>query len=232
MSDDRILAVVGGSGLALESLLDTVHEEVHLPAPPHLDLVPGHRGVILFGVCEGRPLAVQCGRRHFYEGVGYEAIAETTGRLGGFGVTDVLLTNAAGGLRAEAQPGELMAVTRVRAWPFRRWEVEKAKWSMDFLLPGCDSVGEYAWVHGPSYETRAEVAALCAQGAAAVGMSAAPEAHRCKESDLRVGAVSCLTNNCQNPVKLTHEHIMKTAGESSARLCGLIRTFVNREYGA
>ena len=232
MSGTPVLAVVGGSGLALESLLDTVEEEVPLPPAPHGELVPGHRGAILLGLCEGRPLAVQCGRRHFYEGIGYGTIAGEIDRLGGFGVTEVLLTNAAGGLRAEARPGELMAVSRVSAWPCRRWQGETAEWTMDFLLPGCDSVGDYTWVHGPSYETRAEIAALHAQGAAAVGMSAAPEARRCKELGWRVGAVSCLTNNCQSPAKLTHDHVVKTARESSARLCGLIRAFVRREYGA
>jgi purine-nucleoside phosphorylase len=224
------LAVVGGSGFVLESLLDTVHEEIPLAADSNLRLSPGHRGVFLIGECGATPLAVQCGRRHLYEGVPYEQAVDSIDQLARFGVTDVLLTNAAGGLQAESRPGELMAVSRVTAWPFRGWEQRATEWTMDFILPGCDSVGEYAWVHGPSYETRAEIATLQAQGAAAVGMSTAPEADRCMELGLRVGAVSCLTNNCQSPVKLTHDHVVSTARESSGRLCGLIRSFIQSGY--
>ncbi len=224
------LAVVGGSGFVLESLLDTIHEEIPLAADSSVRLAPVHRGVFLIGECDATPLAVQCGRRHLYEGVPYAQVVDSIDQLARFGVTDVLLTNAAGGLQAEAQPGELMAVSRVTAWPFRGWKQQSTEWAMDFILPGCDSVGEYAWVHGPSYETRAEIATLQAQGAAAVGMSTAPEAVRCIELGLRVGAVSCLTNNCQSPVKLTHDHVMNTARESSGRLCGLIRSFIQNEY--
>jgi purine nucleoside phosphorylase len=54
-------------------------------------------------------------------------------------------------------------------------------------------------------------------------MSTAPEVNRCRELGIRSGAISCITNNCCRPEQLTHEHVVETARQASARIAGLVR---------
>ena len=53
-------------------------------------------------------------------------------------------------------------------------------------MAGCDARGVYHWVHGPCYETRAEIRALQTEHSNAVGMSTAPEMHRAQALGMRI----------------------------------------------
>jgi purine-nucleoside phosphorylase len=119
-----------------------------------------------------------------------------------------------------------MAASRIRLWRYRRWPAAPAQLMPDFELPGCDASGAYHWVHGPCYETRAEIRALQTEKSSAVGMSTAPEMHRAQALGMRAAAISCITNNCCTPQHLTHEHVLRTAAAASARLSALLRDFI------
>ncbi|MBN2310707.1 MAG: purine-nucleoside phosphorylase [Candidatus Hydrogenedentes bacterium] len=219
------LGIVAGSGIDLRGLLDRVEREqaFHEVAGLVSSAVPGHAGRFLHGVCGGHPVVLQCGRLHVYEGLAVGEVVRTVDVLASSGVRTILFTNAAGGLLPEMEPGELLAVERVRPMPYRGWPEAPESIEPDIEVPRCDHRGAYMWVHGPSYETRAEIAALQRLGGAAVGMSTAPELCRCRELGLRAAAVSCITNNCCQPQVLTHAHVVETACRASRRIAALIR---------
>ncbi len=224
----RTIAVVAGSGLNLNGLLDTVDRELSfrdLASLPEA-AVAGHDGRFLIGTCGDARLIIQCGRLHLYEGLRYDAVAATVDVLHRLGADTVVFTNAAGGLQAGMKPGELMAAERVRLWRYRGWPDAPRLLTPEIEVPGCDWRGAYHWVHGPCYETRAEIGALHTERSSAVGMSTAPEMHRAQALGLRTAAISCITNNCCTPQKLTHEHVLRTAAAASTRLCALLRGFI------
>lgn len=223
MSTER-LAIVAGSGLDLLPLLDE-------PGPRHpfsawgelpVSSVPGHEPVFAEGRCAGRPVVVQCGRLHTYEGLPFDTVVRTVDVLHDLGASAVLFTNAAGGLLPQMRPGDLVAADVLYPWRCTRLVLPELL-RADFMLPGCDFTGAYAWMHGPCYETRAEIRALRSLGISTVGMSTAPEFMRCGHLGLAAAAVSCVTNNCTRPQLLTHTHVVQTAQRASARLCSVIR---------
>lgn len=228
------IAVVAGSGLDLGGLLDTTERAVSFEeAGVGQTGVTGHTGRFLLGACVGRPVVLQEGRRHVYEGLALEEVTATVDALHGFGVRAVVFTNAAGGLKPEMRAGDLVSATEIQPWPCRRVELPE-RLHPDFTIPGCDAAGAYMWVHGPCYETRAEIGLLQRLGGAMVGMSTAPEFVRCRALGMRAAAVSCITNNCCAPMHLTHEHVLQTAASASRRLTSLLRRAVlklDRETG-
>jgi purine-nucleoside phosphorylase len=188
--------------------------------------VEGHAGRFVLGHCAGTRVIVQCGRLHLYEGLAYDSVVQTVDALHALGARTAIFTNAAGGLEPQMRPGDLMAANAVRLWRYRGWPDAPECLIPDFQLAGCDVRGAYHWVHGPCYETRAEISALRASRSSAVGMSTAPEMHRAQRLGMRSAAISCITNNCCTPQHLTHAHVLRTAAAASARLCTLLRRHI------
>lgn len=218
------VGIVAGSGINLRDLFDRVESEVPFRDVPGLvsGHVPGHDSVFVRGTAGGVPLTLQCGRLHPYEGLDFDAVTRSVDVLQAYGARTIVFTNAVGGLLPELAPGDLVAADAVRAWRYARYALP-AEIVPDFVLPHADARGVYCWMHGPCYETRAEIAALQRLGAATVGMSTAPEMARCQTRGIRAGVVSCVTNSCVRPVRLSHDHVVATARRASGRLVRLLR---------
>lgn len=229
----RPVAVVSGSGLDLRPLLDSVARETPFRDVPGLPDAgaQGHEGVFVEGEAGGRPVIVQMGRLHLYEGHDYAAAVSTVDALRAMGVDTVVFMNAVGGLRPAMRPGDLVAVDALAPFAppvgFRLWPGAPRRIETHGLLPGCDHQGAYAFVLGPNYETRAEIRALQRLGAAVVGMSTAPEVHRCGALGMRALAVSCVTNHCDDPEPLTHAHVLEVAARASERLVTMLRGWLD-----
>lgn len=222
------VGVVSGSGLNLRSLLDeeagvvTFSEVLGLPGAA----VKGHDGVFRFGHCGEVPLILQSGRIHLYEGHSASAVASTVDALHRFGVRRLLLTNAVGGLASDLPLGALVGATAIKTWPFRHHPFSFSG-RPAFRVPGCDAEGTYYWMHGPCYETRAEIAALQRLGGMTVGMSLPLELERCEALGMAGGVVSCVTNDCTQPgVVVTHDEVVRTAKNASTRLAALLRRWL------
>lgn len=221
--------IVSGSGIHLRPLLDEVLLELPFAAVAGVARasVAGHDGVFLFGRCGGRPIILQSGRIHLYEGHAPEVVAGTVDALHRFGAGSLILTNAAGGLEESLAPGDWVAADTVRAWRFRGHPFPETM-TPDFIVPGCRAQGTYIWMHGPCYETRAEIRALQAMGGKTVGMSVAPELERCQALGMRAAVVSCVTNNCTTQESLSHVQVVQAAEHASEHLCVLLRDFIGR----
>lgn len=223
----RPIGIVSGSGIHLRPLLDEVLLEL-----PFADVegvtaaaVAGHEGTFVFGRCGALPVLLQSGRIHLYEGHTLATVTAPVNALHRFGVRTLVLTNAAGGLAADLVPGDWVAADAVLAWRFQG-HAFPARMVPDFIVPGCRAVGTYIWMHGPCYETRAEIGALQQMGGATVGMSIAPEIERCHQLGMRAGVVSCVTNNCTTQESLLHAQVVEAAARASEHLCGLLRDFI------
>src|ERR1035437_251207 len=73
--------------------------------------VSGHAGELYFGHLGETPVLVLSGRAHFYEGHPMERVTFAVRALAAFGITDLLLTNAAGGLNKNFRTGDFMVLT-------------------------------------------------------------------------------------------------------------------------
>jgi purine-nucleoside phosphorylase len=225
------LAIVLGSGFqpAVEGL--RVDKEIpfsRIPGFPE-PTVKGHAGQLFFGELGGTPVIVLSGRAHYYEGQSIEHVTFPVRALAAFGIHDLLLTNAAGGINKSFRVGDFMMVTDhinfMGINPLRGTshfvdltQVYDAQLSA--LLQEAARTrkmklrkGVYLAVCGPNYETPAEIRAFTTLGADAVGMSTVPEAIVARQWGMSVAAVSCITNAAAGLGKFTlsHADVLETA---------------------
>jgi purine-nucleoside phosphorylase len=240
-------AVVLGSGLGA-----VPHRFTEITSIPFADVpglaavsVQGHSGAIALGHCAGVPLLVFRGRLHFYEGHSWDRVAAPVRLMACWGVKTLILTNAAGGIHDRLNPGDLM-VLRDHLWlqtpqafvgRIAHPSYERSLYSprlinlLQFAEPGRELLaGVYAAVTGPCYETPAEIRALQAMGADAVGMSTAFEAQTAAELGMEVAAISCITNKAAGRTcgTLDHKEVLANAGRPAERISDLLETILPR----
>jgi purine-nucleoside phosphorylase len=88
----------------------------------------------------------------------------------------------------------------------------------------------YVALHGPSYETPAEIRFLRGMGADAVGMSTVPEAIVARHMGIEVLGISCITNPAAGvfPTPLNHEEVMEVARRVGGQFISLLEEIVAR----
>lgn len=221
-------AVVLGSGLG--GVTSRFVETASVPFGDVPGLVPttvhGHRGRLAVGEWGGVPSLILFGRLHFYEGHSWDVVTGTIRAAADLGVSSLVLTNAAGGIHDSLSPGDLMAIRAhiVLVGPdaWRDVKVQRPYSSrLTRRLADHDLLaGVYAALTGPCYETPAEIRALRAMGADAVGMSTAKEAECAEALGLDVAAISCITNKAAglSAGALDHAEVLVNAKLAVARL--------------
>ncbi len=235
-------AVVLGSGLG--GVTAAFHETASVAYGDVPGLVPttvhGHKGRLAVGDWAGVPVVVAFGRLHFYEGHSWDVVTGLVRAVAGLGVKVLVLTNAAGGVHPSLNPGGLMAIRGHQKWlGGNAWtrladgagvDAPYSPRLLDVMLKheaaaGGDLLaGVYAALTGPCYETLAEVRALKASGADAVGMSTAMEAEAAAALGLEVAAVSCITNKAAglSDGPLDHTEVLDNAKLAVDRLAALL----------
>lgn len=188
----------------------------------------------MIGRLSGTPVVVLSGRPHFYEGHPMSRVTFAVRALAAYGVRDMLLTNAAGGIHPKFRCGDFMVfedhINLMGVNPLLGNSFPKLPRFVDLchtydpdlrrLLQRAGRLsgvkvrpGVYLAVCGPSYETPAEIRAFQMLGADAVGMSTVPEAIVARQCGLRVAAISCITNRaaglCRRP--MSHLEVLETA---------------------
>jgi purine-nucleoside phosphorylase len=209
-----------------------------LPGFPHAG-VSGHNPHLVIGDLEGVRVAVFGGRAHYYESGNPAAMRLPLEVLRALGAKTLIATNAAGSLRPDIQPGDLMLLsdhinfsglnpligekTDARFVPMKdahdpdlRAALKAAAATQGVPLPE----GVYAWYSGPSFETPAEIRAIKILGGDAVGMSTVPEVILARFLGLKVAAISTITNMAAglSDENISHEHTKAMAPVGAAKL--------------
>jgi inosine guanosine and xanthosine phosphorylase family len=249
------LAMVLGSGFAHAISGAAIERRLSyskLPGFPKPG-VSGHAGELWLGTWHGVPIVVLHGRAHFYEGHDLETVTFPIRVLAEFGIRDLLLTNAAGGINPRFRPGDFMAFTDhinfMGANPLRGAAAADGKGFVDLTETYDVKLsrlmqqaarharvtlrrGVYIAVSGPSYETPAEIRAFRRLGADAVGMSTVPEAIVARQCGMRVVALSCITNPAAglNRTKISHQEVLQTGERVKASAAALLSGFA-KLYG-
>ncbi|HHY92440.1 MAG TPA: purine-nucleoside phosphorylase [Firmicutes bacterium] len=247
------------AGLILGSGLGRVADEVeNALAVPYRDIpyfplstVEGHAGRLILGRWRGREVVVFQGRFHFYEGYSLEEVTFPVRVTQALGARTLLVTNAAGGINPELNPGDLMLLTDhinfMGTNPLIGPNDPELGPRFPSLTPPYSShlaalarqvareqgielkEGVYIGVTGPSFETPAELRAFARWGADAVGMSTVPEVIVAAHAGLALLAVSVITNSARGHSEEAAQHgsVLAVAEAASPRLTRLLAGVVS-----
>jgi purine-nucleoside phosphorylase len=231
------IALVLGSGLG--AFADTLSDTLRVPYATLEGMpspaVAGHAGNFVFGTIAGREVVAMQGRVHMYEGHSAELVVMGVRLMIGLGADRLIITNAAGGIRAGSKPGLLMLIEDHLNLTGHNCLVGPNDDTLGTRFPDLSdaydpalielaggvakrlgvevSRGVYAGLLGPNYETPAEVRMLATLGAHAVGMSTVQEVIAARHMGARVLGISCITNLAAgiSPHKLSHLEVEATA---------------------
>ncbi|MDA0772163.1 MAG: purine-nucleoside phosphorylase [Cyanobacteria bacterium] len=218
-------AIILGSGVSVYEGKEPIASISYADIPGWpLGKVKGHKGVL--DIYE--ELWVLRGRAHLYEGFTWQQACFPTQFIVDNGIKELIVTNSAGGINSSYQVGDLMQITGyldfIRPGK-KRGNLEALtqqviKFDTDKLAT--EHHGNYVAVHGPNYESDAEVALFRKLGADAVGMSTAPELEVAIANQLKITAISVITNVYGKTEDLGHEGVLLAAKNASAKLTKLL----------
>ena len=206
----------------------------------------------------GAPVIIMQGRVHFYEGYSPLQVTFPMRVLGALGIRAVILTNAAGGIQAGLQVGQLVALAdHINMMGFnplngpneprfafrpgvglRFFDMTEAYSKPLRELARAAAADEgfelaegvYLATPGPSFETPAEIRAFRSLGATLVGMSTVPETIVARHMGVEVLGISCVTNLAAGlgATPLSHEEVFETGHQVEQRLANLLKRLAPR----
>ena len=249
------VAIVLGSGLGdfADTLTSpTVLSYGDIPGWPSSAVI-GHAGKLVVGThASGARVAALAGRAHLYEGHSVSRAVFGVRAMVRWGVPNVILTNAAGGINTAFTQGALMLIedhinllganplvgpndeTLGPRFPDMTYVYDRDLRALALDAAAAAGVplqrGVYLATMGPSYETPAEIRAFRTLGADAVGMSTVPEAIAARHMGAAVLGISCITNPAAGVVDepLRHDDVMETAARVRGQFIALLDAVIAR----
>lgn len=223
--------IILGSGLGgfTEQLTDSVSIDYsELPGYPRTK-VPGHAGKFITGKIGELPVVCARGRFHYYEGHDINTVTLPVDIFNKLGCDTVIVTNAAGCVRTDWYPGDLMLITNCIDFTFRNNSepiiinnnsIDDRMQSIALDIAKENGItlhsGTYTWTLGPSYETPAEIQMIKEYEGDAVGMSTMPEIDKAASCGMNVIGISCLSNYAAGITSqpLTHLEVLEVVDSS------------------
>jgi len=235
-------AIVLGSGLGgfaqeLSEISEIAYETI--PNFPK-STVSGHRGSLLFGKIENKPVLCFSGRFHFYEGHDAQKTQLPIQLAHAFSARKLVVTNAAGGINETFKPSDIMAIRSVMNPHGKGKVLGLSKFSADNfnqfeqLLVTAEELaipinsGNYLYVTGPNYETASEIRAFRKMGGDAVGMSTFAELMEAERLKLPYFAFSLISNMAAGMTaeKLDHTEIKEMADKRIIDVNRLVKAII------
>lgn len=250
ITDFPKLGIVLGSGLSdLTESLEILHQIPYSEIPNFpKSTVVGHKGNLVIGKYKNLNVALFQGRVHFYEGYEPNEVVFPVRLFKMLGGEDLILTNAAGSLKPDWPPGDVMIIQdQINFTGYNpligpnfelgpRFNDMSEAYKKDLsqkLKASCQQAqlktheGVYIGVSGPSYESPAEIKAFTILGAQAVGMSTVPECIAANHAGLNVAGFSCLTNFASgiSPEPLSHDEVTESSLKAKPKLINALKNF-------
>lgn len=248
------VGVILGSGLSdlLEEVTDkkvfSLHDLPHMKS----STVKGHTSKIVVGMFEEVPVIMLSGRTHFYEGRGMDPIVLPVIVMRQLGVERIIITNACGAINETYAPGDFMLIkdhiNTTGQTPLRGTHDPR----LGVRFPNVTNIydqdvepyqqlakklnvnlhqGVYAFWHGPSYETPAEIKMLRTFGADVVGMSTVPESLMANALGLKVTGISVITNMASGILDqpLSHDEVIETSQRVIKPFQSIVRYAIKKD---
>jgi purine-nucleoside phosphorylase len=245
-------AIILGSGLGLlTDFIEDKHEIDYSDIPGFVaSTIQGHAGKLILGKLAGKNVLAMSGRFHLYEGHDVSTVTLPIRVFKKLGIHNLIVTNAAGGVNRNFNPGDLMIITDHigifapspllgpnlddfgSRFPDMSSVYDKELVSLAEKTGAKIGVtlkkGVYMYLKGPAYETPAEIRMLERFGVDAVGMSTVPEAVAARHANMKILGISCITNMASGilPQPLSHDEVKETAGSVGKSFCSLISKIV------
>jgi purine-nucleoside phosphorylase len=251
IAEEPKIGIILGSGLG--KLADEIEVDVKIPYQEIPDFpvstVEGHEGKLIFGKLNGVNVVAMQGRFHFYEGYTMDEVTFPVRVLKLLGINCLFVSNAAGGVNADFEVGDIMFITdHISLMPNPLIGPNQLEYGPRFvdmseaydkqLLRKAKKVarqhnihfqtGIYAAVTGPTYETPAEYKYIHTLGADAVGMSTVPEVITARHMRLPVFAVSVISDLGVEGkiIEISHEEVVDAAELVAPKLNMIIKDLV------
>ena len=246
------LAIILGSGLG--ELADSIENPLIIPYEkiPHFPIstIEGHQGILYNGSLEGKTILAMKGRVHYYEGYSMEEITFPVRVFKSLGISQIILTNACGGIRDDLDAGSIVFLedhcSLFCPSPLRgpnlnefgpRFKDMSEVYSKRLLNIAYQasknidvpvSSGIYGYYPGPMFETPADIRAYKVLGCDLAGMSTVPEAIIARHSDMEILGISLVTNKAAglSDSPLSHQDVQNAAGKASVSLQKLVREII------
>ncbi|WP_425433778.1 purine-nucleoside phosphorylase [Marinococcus luteus] len=254
------ISVVPSTGLVLGSGLGVLADEIKSPVVLKYEDIPGfpvstvegHAGQLVFGELEGMQVAAMQGRFHYYEGYSLQEVTFPIRVMNALGVKRLLVTNAAGGVNHDFEPGDLMIIDDHINWLGANPLIGENDAELGPRFPDMSSAyskglakiadeaalslniriqrGTYMANTGPAYETPAEVRMARVLGADAVGMSTVPEVIVAVHGGMEVLGISCISNLAAGILDqpLSHDEVMDTTSKVQEDFLRLMKETLRR----
>ena len=248
------VGIILGTGLG--QLIDHVEiiKEIsynHIPYFPTAT-VEFHKGKLIYGLLEGKKVVVMQGRFHLYEGYTLQDVTYPVRIMEKLGIKTLLISNAAGAINLSFKKGELMLIEdhinlQGNSPLAFKGVSQLGERFVDMSAPYDPSIntifknlavslditlheGVYASVVGPQLETRAEYRMLKILGADAVGMSTVPEVIVANHLNLKVAAVSVITDECDpdNLKPIDINEIIAMAAKAEPKMVALFKALFKK----
>lgn len=212
--------------------------------------IQGHKGRLVIGTLEGKLVFIMQGRAHYYEGYSMPIIGFPVRVMVRLGIKTLIVTNAAGAINSEYQPGDIMLIRDHISLiamgglnPLRGPNIDEfgerfpdmsQPYDLDLLKLAYQVAvekkidaqkGVYVCLAGPSFETPADLRFLKVIGADAVGMSTVPEVIVARHARIKVLGISGISNkaNLDGSTITTHEEVLETGKQLVPKLDVVIR---------
>jgi purine-nucleoside phosphorylase len=240
---------LGGVTDSFENKIEISYNEI--PEFP-VSTVPGHDGRLVFGEYNGKFAVLMKGRFHFYEGYEPSRVVYGVRLMKLLGVEKLIITNAAGGVNTEFNPGDLMIITDhiglfapspLRGPNFSEFGPRFPDMSYAYnpelirIAEACAKKlnipvrkGVYVFTQGPMFETPAEIRAIRILGGDAVGMSTVLEVITANHCGIKVLGISCISNMAAGVLDqpLSHEEVMETGDRIKPLFISFVKEILDR----
>lgn len=251
------IGMILGSGLG--DLAESVNPADYIPFGeiPNwpVSTIQGHKGRLVIGTLENKPVLIMQGRAHYYEGYSISQIGFPVRVMIRLGIEVLIVTNAAGGVNPDFGPGDVMLIKdhiSLMAMggnnPLRGPNIDEfgerfpdmsRPYDQDLFQSARDTAlendiqpkeGVYICLAGPSFESPADLRFLRTIGVDAVGMSTVPEVIVARHAGLRVLGLSGISNkaNLDGSTVTTHEEVLEAGKVLVPKLDAIIRGVIKK----